>query len=124
MINGIDVTIRAVKDVSKTLAFYRDVLGLPVDDEMPGFYGEVEVGGSFLGFIQSTEQFTFPWKEPAGTTVLLNVNDVHEAKSALEAKGVTFPRGVYESPACWIADFDDPDGHGLALHQKKPRNGQ
>ena len=109
----ISVVMLGVQDVARALAFYRDKLGLKVQNEVPGF--------AFL----DAGKITLCLSEPAakvrgqiagaGETVFA-VEDVTAAFQALRAKGVQFthePRGV--TLTSWVANFDDPDGNHLSI---------
>jgi hypothetical protein len=44
------------------------------------------------------------------------VDDVAEARTELEGKGVEFSADTLDSGVCHMAFFSDPDGNGLMLH--------
>ena len=51
------------------------------------------------------------------------VDDMEAARAALEAKGVTFAGETFDTGACHMAFFTDPDGNDLMLHHRyKPRD--
>ncbi|HYH32021.1 MAG TPA: VOC family protein [Pseudonocardia sp.] len=102
------VLLRPV-DMSRSLAFYRDVLGLAVAREFPG--GTVFfLGGGFLELSGSADA-------PAGSAVALwlQVRDLAAAHRELADHVVREPRqepwGLHEM---WIAD---PDGTRIVLVQ-------
>ena len=100
------VLLRPV-DMARSLAFYRDVLGLAISREFPG--GTVFFLGS--GFLELSGSAT----APAGDAVALwlQVRDLTAASRELAAHVVREPRqepwGLHEM---WIAD---PDGTRIVL---------
>jgi predicted enzyme related to lactoylglutathione lyase len=55
--------------------------------------------------------------------IALHVDDVHEARAALEKRGVEFEGDTFDTGVCHMAFFTDPDGNALMLHSRyAPRN--
>jgi lactoylglutathione lyase len=108
-----DVTL-TVTDLSQAVAFYRDLLGLPLKYQFPDYAG-FDVGGVELGLK------TWGGKEPpreGEPVVNFLVDDVDRAFQELSAKGVRFTKAPEDTP--WggrIALFQDPDGNTLQLTQ-------
>jgi catechol 2,3-dioxygenase-like lactoylglutathione lyase family enzyme len=105
------------KDLSQAEAFYRDVLGLRFAKrwgQMPGV--EYETGSLTLA-IMEPEAFGAEFRR-SGTAVALRVADVAEARTQLEAQGVTFFGDTIDSGVCFQAFFADPDGNPLILHHR------
>ncbi len=108
-----DVTL-TVTDLSQAVAFYRDLLGLPLKYQFPDYAG-FDVGGVELGLK------TWGGKEPpreGEPVVNFLVDDVDRAFQELSAKGVRFTKGPEDTR--WggrIALFQDPDGNTLQLTQ-------
>ena len=109
----IGVVMLGVQDLARSVAFYRDKLGLSVQTEIPGF-AFLDGGGVTLALSQPLARAT---GQAAGATeVVFSVVDVTAAYEALRAIGVTFtqaPRNVAGSN--WAANFQDPDGHRLSI---------
>jgi len=112
--------ILRVADMDRSLAFYRDRLGL-----VPRF-----VSAEFSGFDTgaATLMLNRPAQLPAAASaglaafseVVLEAEDVQAAHAALRARGVDFrvDLRVVTSDASrelMAADFRDPDGHLLSL---------
>ena len=75
-----------VKDLAAATAFYRDTLGIPVDegDSIPGYFTQFKLdGGAVLALQANTEAPDTLTYEPA-----LLVDDVDTAYAAWQAKGV------------------------------------
>jgi len=109
-----------VRDLARSVAFYRDTLGLAVRSEIPGF-AFLDGGGVTLCLSQPLARAS---QQVAGATeVVFSVDDVRGAYEALRARGVPFthePRNVVGSN--WAANFEDPDGHKLSVFgpERKP----
>ena len=112
-LNQISIVMLGVANVERSLTFYRDLLGLPVKSQMPGF--------AFLDAGTITLALSEPLAKavPTGagaTEIVFPVTHVKEAVAALAALGVVFstePRNV--TGPFWAANFTDPDGHHLSL---------
>ncbi len=102
-----------VKDVRRSLAFYRDTLGLVMTAQFEGF-AFFNAGGVTLAL---SEGLARAIPQLAGAfEVVFHVEGVREAYEALLEKGVKFriePR-VVAGPN-WAANFEDPDGHVLSV---------
>jgi catechol 2,3-dioxygenase-like lactoylglutathione lyase family enzyme len=102
----------ATRDADKTRAWYREVLGLPVDPRNPD---ELTAGQVTLTFWQPEDEGIEFKPDIAGFG--LRVADVDEAKSALEARGVEFV-GAGDTGVCKMAVCLDPDGNAIILHRR------
>ncbi|HVS03874.1 MAG TPA: VOC family protein [Thermoanaerobaculia bacterium] len=104
----------AVGDVDRAVAFYRDVLGMPLLFRFPGM-AFFDCGGVRL-YLAAAEG-----EEPLGTSILYyRVADIAAAAAELEGRGVSFdsrPHVVHrdERHELWIGFFRDSEGNRLAL---------
>ncbi len=109
----IGVVMLGVKDLGRSVAFYRDKLGLTVQREIPGF-AFLDGGGVTLAL---SEPLARASRHMAGATeVVFSVEGVRAAYEALREQGVAFthePRTV--TGPMWAANFQDPDGHKLSI---------
>ncbi len=109
----IGLILLGVKDLARSIGFYRDRLGLTLQNQIPGF-AFLDGGAVTLGL---SEPVARALPQGAGSSqVVFNVEHVRAAYDALRAKGVSFsgePRVV--SGTSWAANFDDPDGHHLSI---------
>ena len=112
-VEQVDFVTIPTRDVARSVAFYRDVLGIP-ESEYKG--AEVETPNVTLSF-WNPEQEGIEFK-PNEAGFAIRVADVAEARKELEAKGVEFVRETWDSGVCKGAAFKDPDGNGLALHHR------
>lgn len=101
------------RDVSRSVAFYRDILRIPLLFEAPrlAFF---ECGAVRLSIGPPREKISH------GATVYFKVGDVHQTAADLQSRGVEFdrqPHLVAKMPdhEIWMAFFHDPDGNPLAL---------
>ena len=110
----VSVVMLGVHDVTRSLAFYRDKLGLQVQREIPGF-AFLNAGGVTLCLSEPAAKVR---GQVAGAgEIVFSVEDVTAAYQALQAKGVQFthePRSI--TPTTRVANFDDPDGNHLSLY--------
>ena len=109
----IGVVMLGVADLNRSVAFYRDKLGVSVKQEIPGFTF-LDGGGVTLCLSQPLGRTTGP--AAGATEIVFSVEDVRAAYEALRGRGVQFtnePRNV--SGPMWAANFQDPDGHRLSV---------
>lgn len=112
--------ILRVADMDKSVAFYRDQLGLGPRFVSPEFSG-FDAGSVTLMLHTPATPPTAPSAGLAALTeVVLETEDVHAAYSAMRARGVEFrlePRLLTSDATRDLVgtDFRDPDGHVLSL---------
>jgi catechol 2,3-dioxygenase-like lactoylglutathione lyase family enzyme len=112
-VEQVDFVSIPTRDISRAVAWYRDVLGLP---ESEASEDEVETPNVTLTFWDPTrDDLPFVANE-AGFA--LRVADVAEARAELEAKGVEFIAETWDSGVCHFAAFRDPDGNTVILHHR------
>ncbi len=113
-----------VDDFDRGVAFYRDVLGLPLLFEAPPQMAFFQCGSVRLlvGVL--------PPGEPAqrGSAIYFQVPDIHLTFAELESKGVSFRARAHvvhrtETEEMWLSEFTDPDGNQLALMAQAARSG-
>ncbi|WP_405430088.1 VOC family protein [Micromonospora sp. NBC_00617] len=120
-ISGVGLTL-LVTDLSRSLGFYRDMLG----------FSEVDQGAGNAVLAFGTTRLVL--REVTGAApisrrlvhVNLEVADIEAAYGRLRDSGVRFtyaPRVVNRGSRLevWAAAFRDPDGHGIALTQWRER---
>lgn len=104
-----------VSDLARSVVFYRDTLGLPVQvvEGHDGPFAVGDVGDLSLVFIPRAAR---AGESPVVVFSLDGGIDDHAV--ALAAKGVEIVVPVSESPDGGLSlDFLDPDGNVLSLHQ-------
>jgi len=109
----VSVVLLGVHNVARSLAFYRDKLGLKVQREIPGF-AFLKAGAVTLCLSEPAAKIR---GQIAGAgEISFSVEDVTTAYQALRRKGVQFtlePRNV--TPTTKVANFDDPDGNHFSI---------
>ena len=110
---GITIVMLGVRELARSLEFYRDRLSLPVSwasDEL----AFVKAGAVMLGLRQAPDQAGA--REDGRMELVFTVDDVDQAYAWLRERGVVFriaPRIVTAGKLA--ADFRDPDGHVLSI---------
>ena len=109
-----------VTDFEKAKAFYGGVLGLEegaiFEEEGETQWLEFEAGGTTIALGKAGPH----WEPgPQGGGACFEVEDLDAAVARLAEAGVDVGPGVLEQPICRLALISDPDGNGIALHQKK-----
>lgn len=116
MINDIAFVAYSVRDVTKAVAFYRDVLGLQAGEMFGDRYAEFNVGSGVFAVDADP-----PGYEPGTCTgVNFEVDDVTAAREKLVSNRVDVS-DAYDFPTCTVCFAKDPDGNRFALHQRKQR---
>ncbi len=112
-LSSISMIMLGVRDMEKSVAFYRDRLGLSLRQQFPGF-ALFEAGGVTL--VLSGERAKGSLSVAGATEVIFSVEDVKAGADALGKQGVVFshPPHPVNGPM-WAANFPDPDGHLLTL---------
>jgi methylmalonyl-CoA/ethylmalonyl-CoA epimerase len=117
-ITGLVQVAQRAPDLDASVAFYGDVLGLPLIARFdPPGIAFFDLGGTRL-FLEG---------DAPSSLLYLRVADVQQAAAALEAKGVTFehaPQVIFKDDAGqfgaageeeWMAFFRDPAGNLIGL---------
>lgn len=102
-----------VSDMERSVAFYRDVLGLPVRVSNP-FLTEFDLEGLSFGLQYMEKQYM---STGVSVTVDFEVDDIASKVEDLKAKGVEFTAVILDQPYGKLAKFRDPDGHLLGLFE-------
>jgi predicted enzyme related to lactoylglutathione lyase len=123
LIGGVDFVGVPTLDLERAAAFYGDTLGLRRSVYLPERgYAEFETGNLTLSVFNAESMGLEHRVSP--NAVALHVDDVHEARSALERRGVSFQGEVLDTGVCHMAFFSDPDGNAYMLHHRyAPRAG-
>ena len=113
-VTGLDFVAVPSTDWQRSRAFYVDTLGLRPDETGDG---EFWVGDTCFG-IYEPASFGIEFAPQKNAHIALHVDDVAEARAALEAKGVEFTGETFDTGVCHMAFFTDPDGNALMLHRR------
>jgi len=107
-----------VSNMAASLPFYRDLLGMSLQFESPGF-AFLDGGGVTLCLSEPLAKAND--NVIGATEIVFSVEDVTQAYTNLREQGVAFqnePRQV--TPTDWAANFKDPDGHSLSIFGPAP----
>ena len=117
LITGTDFITVSTKDFEAAIAFYGEVLGLPLSKrwgDMPA--AEFETGNLTIAVMQS-DAFGLEARTN-NHPIELRVEDFEAARHELESRGIEFKGETLDSGVCYQAFFEDPDGNALAIHHR------
>jgi predicted enzyme related to lactoylglutathione lyase len=117
LVTGVDFVGVPTRDLEASVEFYGSTVGLPrtvyVKERN---YAEFETGNLTLS-VFNAEQFGLEHK-PNPNAIALHVDDVAQARSELESRGVEFNGEILDTGVCHMAFFSDPDGNAIMLHHR------
>jgi catechol 2,3-dioxygenase-like lactoylglutathione lyase family enzyme len=116
VVEHVDFVSVPVRDMERSVAWYRDTLGLPQTGE--GGFPEFKLGDNAFLYLVDPKAIGGEFEAPHTSGIALRVADVAEARAELEAKGVEFAGETYDTGVCHMAIFGDPDGNALMLHRR------
>jgi len=111
-VEQVDFVSVPTRDVARAVAWYGDVLGLPVSEFTSG---EVETPNVTLSF-WNPEEDGEPFQANAAG-IALRVADVEAAVAEARAAGAEVI-GVEDTGVCHMGFVKDPDGNVLILHRR------
>ena len=113
---GADFVAYLVSDLDRAVAFYRDVLNLPIESYRKEWeWAEFDCGNVTLTLYGGS---TLP-ELVLGGRVGLAVADIQEAYEELKGKQVTILKSPFELTSCWHLEILDPDANVIIIHQRK-----
>jgi len=115
MFGELGLAMIVVKDMERSVGFYRDVLGLKLvfktDD-----WTHLDAGNIHIGLHAEGEHLKV---QPHSSVQLgFYVDDVQKAADELKGKGVKFVMEPHKEDFGWLAIFSDPDGYHIQLGPK------
>jgi predicted enzyme related to lactoylglutathione lyase len=117
-ITGLDLTYHVVTDVARSKAFFIEILGMtPTWDDPSGAEFTLADGQTFG--IWKPGAGDGPMPSHCGT--MFAVADAKATVDAIRARGGQIS-DVDETPVCFMAFGQDPDGTGFVIHQRKPEH--
>jgi predicted enzyme related to lactoylglutathione lyase len=117
LIGGVDFMAVPTHDLEAASEFYGQTLGLRRSVYIPERnYAEFETGNLTLSVIDAEAMGLE--HHPHRHQIALHVDDVEEARKALEQRGVSFGGETLDTGVCHMAFFSDPDGNALMLHHR------
>src|ERR1041385_1477851 len=110
-----------VSDVPRSVAFYKEAMGLELLFQAPPGLAFFDCGGIRLMLSQPEGEF-----KPGGSSAVMyfRISDIEGTAKAMKSRGVPFidePHFITKMPdhELWMCFFRDPDGHTLALMEEK-----
>jgi catechol 2,3-dioxygenase-like lactoylglutathione lyase family enzyme len=114
MISSVDFVAIPSEDPDRARAFYVDTLGLRADDTAQY---EFWCGQTCFSIWQPA-RLGWDWAPQKNGHIAFHVDDVGEARSELEAKGVEFAGDTFDTGVCHMAFFADTEGNDCMLHSR------
>ena len=116
-ITGIDASYYMTKDLGKATSFYSALFAFEPTMHIPNMVSEwtFEANDSTFGLYQP--QNADDWRPGGG--LLFGVPDIQAAVDAAKAAGAKFDEHVEDTPVCYMAFGQDPEGSYFILHQLK-----
>ncbi len=116
-ITGMDLSGYMVKDASRAIAFYRDVLGLKPVKVYPDNKGaEYELADGTTFGLWGGAGDVMPFQP--GNGILFAVDDLDAAVAAIKDRGVPVLM-EHETPVCFMVMINDTEGNSVFLHKRK-----
>ena len=115
-VEHVDFISVPVSDLERSVAWYRDTLGLPQTGE--GGFPEFKLGDNVFLYLIDPKSLGGEFSGGHGSPIALRVADVGETRQELEARGVEFVDETHDSTVCHMAPFSDPDGNRFMLHRR------
>lgn len=116
MITRLRVSSIWSQDLNNLLPFYRDVLGLSVGLEAPGFVVLGDPGGPAVA-LGTHSEVRGRATDPARHIVGFECDDIRKDWRRLKDAGVEFVEDPKDYGTVWVATFKDPEGNLLQLLQ-------
>lgn len=117
MIEGMDLSGYMVKNASRAIAFYRDVLGLEPTRVYPQERGaEYDLADGTTFGLWGGAGDVMPFQPSNG--ILFTVCDLATAVSRLRERGIPIQKEI-DTPVCSMAMILDTEGNTVTLHQRK-----
>ena len=117
LVTGVDFVGMPTRDLDAAVDFYGSTMGLPRSVYIPERnYSEFETGNLTLSVYNAEKMGLQHNVNP--NPVALHVDDVAQARAALEGRGVQFAGDTFDTGVCHMAFFADPDGNALMLHHR------
>ena len=111
MLKQLSTLMVYVGDMPRAVSFYRDVLGLPLQMESPG-WSQFDLGnGAIIGLHVGTPASGGGWIPG------FEVDDIRAADQRVRAAGASIGHGFHDVPGGVVLEFKDPDGTPVQVTQ-------
>ena len=110
-----------VSDMERSVAFYRDTLGLSLKFSSPG-WSEFNTGSTTLALHRHMGGASHQAEPAAGQcSLIFALDDLQAGYETLKAEGANFSMAPQKQPSgLTFAILHDPDGFSITLQQKQP----
>jgi catechol 2,3-dioxygenase-like lactoylglutathione lyase family enzyme len=127
-VNSVSAVLLVTDDAPRLAAWYRRVLGLPLEDEQHGGGGEAAHFGCFMHgvhvAIHPIENYTFaPETGRGGVRIAFDITDIDEFVAALPAGEIDWVFEPIDLGWSRMLALRDPDGNMIEVLQMTPRTG-
>jgi predicted enzyme related to lactoylglutathione lyase len=117
LVTGVDFVGMPTRDLEAAVEFYGSTVGLPRSVYLKERnYAEFETGNLTLSVFDPEKMGLEHRVNP--NAIGLHVDDVAQARAALEERGVEIAGEILDTGVCHMAFFADPDGNALMLHHR------
>ena len=119
-VSAISMIMLGVRNMERSVSFYRDKLGFALKQQFPGF---AMFDSGAVTLVLSEDRAQGEANVAGATEVIFSVDDVTSGAEALKTQGVVFSHEPHQvNGPMWAANFPDPDGHLLTLFgpEQKP----
>lgn len=111
-----------VTDVNRTVAFYRDLLGIPVEQQHGNTFALLRIGAGTIGFLRAAiaDAKTMANLTPEARSAIhieLSTDDLDALYVKLMERGVVFHEPPHDSPWERAMAAYDPDGYTIEIAQ-------
>ena len=116
-VKSVSTVICQVADMNRSVAFYRDTLGLTPGHTTP-YWSDFQIGTVKLGLHPPFQGSSAPLSVPGKGWVLgLEVDDLKGFRARLEVAGTEISGEYHDVPSGVLLEFYDPDGHAIQAIQ-------
>jgi len=115
---GVDFVMYTVSDLETTVPFYRDTLGLDLEEHLEEFgWAEFAAQPTTLALNERDADEAVDQRAD-GAAIALAVDDVEEAVATVREAGGTVLSDPVETEVCDMATVTDPENNPLVLHRR------
>ncbi|HKD86247.1 MAG TPA: VOC family protein [Terriglobales bacterium] len=114
MIGKLTTIMLIVKDMDRSVAFYRDVVGLKLEMQSPE-WSSLSAGNITLGLHPESQYSKV--SPTLGCTFGFEVSDIQTVVQQLKSKGAAMMLEPIHEDFGWLGIFTDPDGYPVQLVQ-------
>lgn len=115
MIGKLGLIMVVVKDMKRSVAFYRDALGLNLEYESP-HWSQLSAGNIHIGLHPEGKEVKV--SPSTGLSFGFYVPDVQKAAAELKTRGARMLMEPHKENFGWLAIVSDPDGYAIQLGEE------